>query len=49
MAIKSHTSRGTKMNFSMIGRSCYELHSKLCFCYPEVIYKIAFSFGSCPR
>jgi len=41
MVIYSHTSRSTEVNFSLIGSRCYELQSKLCFCYPKVIYKIA--------
>jgi len=49
MVIQSHTSHSTKVNFSLIGRCCYKLQSKLCFCYPTVIYKIAFRFGFCPR
>ena len=45
MVIQSHTSRSNKMNFSSIGSRCYELQSKLYFCYPKVIYKIALDLG----
>jgi len=41
VVIYCHTSRSTKGNFSLTGSCCYELQSKLCFCYPKVIYKIA--------
>jgi len=33
------------MNFSLIGSRCYELQSKLRFCNPNIIYKIAFRSG----
>jgi len=49
MVIKSHTSRSTKVKFSLIGHRCYELQSKLCLCYPKIIYKIVFRFRFCPR
>jgi len=45
MVISMVTSRSNKVKFSLIGRRYYELQSKLCFCYPKVIYKIAFGFG----
>jgi len=49
MVIYPHTSRSTKVCFSLIGSRCYEFQSKLCFCYPKVVYKIAFRCRFCPR